>query len=85
MKEFIYTIRDEMGIHARPAGMLVKEAKKYDSSITISKNGQSADLKKLFAIMQLAAKQGDKVRVTIEGKDEEIAAASLERFFQDNV
>ena len=85
MKEFSYTIRDEMGIHARPAGMLVKEAKKYDSSITISKNGQSADLKKLFAIMQLAAKQGDKVRVTVEGKDEDIAAASLERFFQDNV
>lgn len=85
MKEFSYSIRDEMGIHARPAGMLVKEAKKYDSSITISKNGQSADLKKLFAIMQLAAKQGDQVRVTVEGKDEEIAAASLERFFQDNV
>lgn len=85
MKEFSYSIRDEMGIHARPAGMLVKEAKKYDSSITISRNGQSADLKKLFAIMQLAAKQGDKVRVTVEGKDEEIAAASLERFFQENL
>ncbi|WP_312692128.1 HPr family phosphocarrier protein [Caproiciproducens sp.] len=85
MKEFSYSIRDEMGIHARPAGMLVKEAKKYDSSIIISRNGQSADLKKLFAIMQLAAKQGDKVRVTVEGKDEEIAAASLERFFQKNL
>lgn len=85
MKEFYYSIQDEMGIHARPAGMLAKEAKKYNASITIYKNGESADLKKLFAIMKLAVKQGQKIRVVIEGGDEESAAVSLERFFRDNV
>ena len=37
MKSFQYVITDEMGLHARPAGLLVKEAKNYDSEITITK------------------------------------------------
>ena len=41
MKKLEYVIRDEIGIHARPAGELVKEAKKYNSRITISKDGKS--------------------------------------------
>ena len=42
MKEFMYTVKDEQGIHARPAGMLAKEAKKYESKITIYKDEKSA-------------------------------------------
>ena len=38
MKDFMYTVKDEQGIHARPAGMLAKEAKKYESKITIYKD-----------------------------------------------
>ncbi|MDF1494303.1 HPr family phosphocarrier protein [Caproiciproducens sp. CPB-2] len=85
MKEFYYSVRDEMGIHARPAGILAKEAKKYSSSVTISRDKSSADLKKLFAVMQLAVKQGEKIRVSVEGPDEAEAAAALERFFRENV
>ncbi|MBE6830287.1 MAG: HPr family phosphocarrier protein [Ruminococcaceae bacterium] len=85
MKEFYYSVQDEMGIHARPAGILAKEAKKYSSSVTISRDKSSADLKKLFAVMQLAVKQGEKIRVSVEGPDEGEAAAALERFFRENV
>ena len=56
MKEFIYTVTDPQGIHARPAGELVKLAKEFTSSVTISKDGKSGDCKKIFAIMDLELK-----------------------------
>ena len=58
MKEFKYTVTDPEGIHARPAGELVKKAKEFQSKITITKDGKSADVKRLFALMGLAIKQG---------------------------
>ena len=56
MKTFNYVITDEVGIHARPAGMLVKEAKKYASDIMINKAGKKADAKKLMMLMTLGVK-----------------------------
>ena len=73
MKNFVYTIKDEMGIHARPAGMLAKEAKKYESKITITKDGKSADVSRLMAVMSMAVKCGQTVEVQIEGGDEDKA------------
>ena len=58
MKTFEYVIKDEVGIHARPAGLLVKEAKKYESRVTVSKDGKSAEATKLMAIMGLGVKCG---------------------------
>lgn len=46
MKTFEYTITDEVGIHARPAGLLVKECKELASSVTLTSNGKSADAEK---------------------------------------
>ncbi len=48
MKEFTYTITDPQGIHARPAGLAVKEAKKFESKITIEKGSKKGDLKKIL-------------------------------------
>ena len=48
MKTFEYTIKDELGIHARPAGLLVKEAKKYESECTITKDGKTKKLTQLM-------------------------------------
>ena len=58
MKSFNYTVKDEVGIHARPAGLLVKEVKKYASKVTITKDGKSADASKLMAVMSLGVKCG---------------------------
>lgn len=85
MKTFEYTITDPVGIHARPAGNLSKEAKKYDSVVTITKDGKSAEAKKLMALMSLGVKQGETVTVTIEGSDEDQAAAEMEEFFKNNL
>ncbi len=86
MKQFQYTVTDPLGIHARPAGMLVKAAKALDSTVTIAKeDGSSAVATKLMAVMGLAIKTGNTVTVTLEGGDEEPNAASLEQFFKDNV
>lgn len=85
MKQFSYIIKDENGLHARPAGMLTKEAKKYQSAVTISCNGKSAAAGKLMAIMAMGVKRGDNVEVTIEGADEDTAAAELQKFFRENL
>lgn len=85
MKTFSYTIRDEVGIHARPAGLLVKTAKAFESEIIIENNGKSANAAKLMAVMGLGVKYGNTVNVTINGSDEEAAAKSMEEFFRANL
>ena len=85
MKTFDYTIKDELGIHARPAGVLVKEAKKYQSAMTITKDGKSAAATKLMAIMSLGVKCGNTVQVSVEGEDEDTAAEAMKAFFEANL
>ncbi len=86
MKQFQYVITDPVGIHARPAGLLVKAAKALESTVTIEKaGGKSAVCTKLMAVMGLGIKQGDTVSVTVEGGSEEADAAAMEQFFKDNL
>lgn len=85
MKKFEYTIQDEVGIHARPAGLLVKEAKKYESKITVTKDGKSAEAAKLMALMSLGVKCGETVEVTVDGADEEAAYDGIKAFFEVNL
>ena len=82
MRNFQYVIKDEVGIHARPAGLLVKEAKKYESKITLTKDGKSAEVTKLMAVMGLGVKCGQTVDVSVEGADEEIACEAVKTFFE---
>ena len=84
MKSFEYTIKEPVGIHARPAGMLNKEAKKYKSAITIHTPAKSANVLRLMAVMQLGVKCGETVKVTIEGEDEDVVAPIIEEFFKAN-
>ena len=82
MKSFEYTITDPVGIHARPAGLLVKEIKKYTSAVTVAKGEKEVNALKLMALMGMGIKQGDTVKVTIDGADEDTAAAAIEEFFK---
>lgn len=84
MKKFEYVIKDEVGIHARPAGMLAKEAKKYVSKIVICKDGKKAEATKLMAVMGLAVKCGNTVEVEVEGDDEDTAFEAVKTFFETN-
>ena len=85
MVSFKYTITDEVGIHARPASLLVKEAKSYEDAISISCNGKTADPKKLMALLALGAKQGVEVTVEVTGDTEAETAAKLEEYFKSNL
>ena len=83
MKTFDHVITNPFGIHARPAGNLVKFAKGFDSEITITnhKNGKTADAKKLFSLLSIAAMCQDTVTVTVEGPDEDAAFDALQEHF----
>lgn len=85
MKKFEYVIKDAVGIHARPAGLLVKEAKKYESKIMIAKGEKSAAATKLMAVMGLGVKCGDTVAVEAEGADEAAACEGMKAFFENNL
>ena len=86
MKSFEYVITDPVGIHARPAGILVKEIKKFaGSTVTITKGEKSVNALKLMALMGMGIKQGDTVTVAVEGGDEEAVAAAIEDFFKNNL
>lgn len=85
MKTFEYTIKDSLGIHARPAGLLVKLAKSVNSTITITKGEKTVDISKMIALMGLGVKCGDHVVLNIEGEDEEAAFAEVEKFMTENL
>lgn len=85
MKQFCYIVTDPLGIHARPAGILVKEAKKYNSKITLAKGDRIANALRLMAVMSLSIKCGDTVTVTVEGSDEATAADEFAAFLKKNL
>ena len=86
MKQFTYTIKDALGIHARPAGLLAKKAKSYaDTAVTITANGKTVNLGQLMKLMGLGVKQGTEVTITCDGANEEEAAAGLLAFLEENL
>ena len=85
MKSFEYVVKDELGIHARPAGLLVKEAKNFTSKIVLSKDGKTAEATKLMAVMALGVKQNHTITVTAEGDDEDAAIAAMQKFFEEQL
>ena len=85
MKEFQYVIQDPVGLHARPAGLLVKQAGSFSSKVTVESGGKSADARKLIMLMSLGIEQGMEVTCKVEGEDEEAAAEALQKFFQENL
>jgi len=83
---FDYTITDPVGIHARPAGLLVKKIKEYAGhTVTISKGEKSVNALRLMALMQMGIRQGDTITVSVEGENEAQAAAELETYFKKNL
>jgi len=84
MVQFDYTIKEEMGLHARPAGVMVKQLKPLPCDVTITCGTKKADAKKMFALMAMAVKCGETVTVTIDGDREEEVKEELKEFFQKN-
>ncbi len=85
MVKFTFVVHDEMGLHARPAGALVKEAAKCSSSVTICKGEKRGDAKKIFNVMGLSIKAEEEVEIIVEGEKEQEEAAALEAFVKENI
>ncbi len=85
MLTFSYTIRDDLGIHARPAGLICREAKNFQSTVTLIKDGKRAEAVKLFALMGLCAKKGDTIEVEVVGEDEAAASQAFEKLLHDQL
>ena len=85
MKSFSYTVKDELGIHARPAGMLVKEVKNFKSKVTLEKDGKVIDAARLMAVMSMGVKKDQTVTITVDGTDEDAAYDALKSFFETNL
>ena len=85
MQQFTYTITNPIGIHARPAGLLVQVAKALDCTVTIQKGDRSVSAVQLFQLMSMGVQHGDTVTVTIQGGDEAAGRAAMEQFFRENL
>ena len=76
-KSNFYVIKDEIGIHARPAGLLVKEAGKFQSAVTLKSGAKSGDAKRIFGIMGMAVKQNDEVTIEADGAAKNLFVTSV--------
>ena len=85
MKTVTHVIADPLGLHARPAGLLVKLAGDFESAIVVTASTGNADAKRIMALMRLGAKQGTLLTVTCSGPDEEAAAEAIRRFLTDHL
>ncbi|MFG6383615.1 MAG: HPr family phosphocarrier protein [Lachnospiraceae bacterium] len=85
MVKFTFVVKDPMGLHARPAGALVKEATKCSSKVTIKKGEKTGDVKRIFNVMSLSIKANEEVEIIVEGEKEQEEAAALEAFIKENI
>lgn len=85
MKEFVYTITDAEGIHARPAGILVKEAAGCACKVTIAKGDREVDAKRILGLMGLGVKCGEEIVLRCDGEGEEEAIEKLGAFLKENL
>ncbi len=85
MRTFRYTIREELGMHARPAGLILQLAKEFKSDIIVTNRGREGDLKHLLSLINLDIRYQDTVTVTVDGPDEDAAAEEIQAFFEENL
>jgi len=75
------TIINELGIHARPAGMIANTSSRFVCDIKLVKDGMEVNAKSIMGIMTLAAGKGSIIEVTAKGKDEAEAVAAIADLF----
>ena len=83
MVEFSYTIKDPLGIHARPASLIIKKIQEFNSKALIICRDGKCDGDKLLALMKLRVKSGDMITMQFEGSDEVDAAGALEKYIAE--
>lgn len=84
MRVITATIKTKTGLHARPAAILVNTVSKFQSEVTIAKNGKTSNLKSLLDLLSLGAEQGDQITITVDGNDEDELIAALNQCAEEH-
>jgi len=71
------TIVNKLGLHARPAAMLVSTSSKYESEVFFTKEDLRVNGKSIMGVMMLAAEKGTQLVIEVDGSDEQLAMAAL--------
>lgn len=77
MEEYTLTVKSPLGMHARPAGRLVKLSKAFHSTIQLTRGDKTVDVKHILAVMGMGVKQGDTISFTVSGEDEREAMEQI--------
>lgn len=77
MVEQLFVVKNETGLHARPASMFVQKAAKYKSAIKVKKDGKEANAKSIISVLSLGASFGSEITIIADGPDEAEAVAGL--------
>ena len=83
MAEKKVSVRNQHGLHARPAAMFVQRASSYPFAVTIEKAGRSVDAKSILGIMTLAVQKGDEVTLRADGEGAQEVLGALEQILMD--
>jgi phosphocarrier protein len=84
MVEIVLTVRNEVGLHSRPAAMLVEMAQSYQSEINIHYNERVANAKSILSVLTLGVNKGATILLHAEGCDEKEAVEALEALVEGN-
>ena len=76
------TVTNKMGIHARPAAMIVRVANKYESELQVEKDGEQVNGKSIMGLMMLAAGSGSKLQLTANGADADKVLKEMQSLFE---
>ena len=83
MLEGIFTIKNRLGLHARPAATFVKKANEFKADIWVEKDGTEVNGKSIMGLLMLACPLGSRIKIKVEGDDEEKAFEALGRLIED--
>jgi len=83
MTQIQITLNNKAGLHARPAGLLVRLLNEYKSEVTVEKNGRNVNCKSLMGLLSIGATNGDELSITADGSDEKEAVKALNHFFSE--
>lgn len=84
MAKITVKVTDPVGLHARPASIVVSAASKFASDITISSEGKSGNLKSIMNVMALGVKQGQEITIEAKGADADNAVAEIKKVMKEN-
>lgn len=79
--EKVFTVKNKLGLHARPAALFVQTTSRFRCSVKVQKGDLEVDGKSIMGLMMLAAEEGARVRILVDGEDEEEVLTALEQLF----